>query len=47
MRRSFREITESGVVADACTASSEKGERLLNPIADRCAEVLACPRLWG
>jgi creatinine amidohydrolase len=47
MRRSFREITETGVVGDARIASAEKGARLLDAIAARCAEVLANPRLWG
>jgi creatinine amidohydrolase len=47
MRRNFREITESGVVGDARTASAEKGAKLLDAIATRCAEVLANPRLWG
>lgn len=46
MRRSFREFTESGVVGDARVASAEKGERLLDAIATRCAELLANPALW-
>lgn len=47
MRRSFREISETGVVGDARTASAEKGAKLLDAIATRAAEVLANPRLWG
>jgi len=46
MRRSFREISETGVVGDARTASPEKGARLLNAVAARCAELLANPALW-
>lgn len=47
MRRSFREITPSGVVGDARVASAEKGERLLAAIAAKCAELLANPAIWG
>ena len=46
MRRSFREISETGVVGDARTASPEKGARLVKAIAARCAELLANPALW-
>jgi creatinine amidohydrolase len=46
MRRSFHEISETGVVGDARTASPEKGARLLDAIAARCAELLANPALW-
>lgn len=46
MRRSFREISPSGVIGDARTASPEKGARLLAAIAARCAELLANPALW-
>lgn len=47
MRRSFREISESGVIGDARAASAEKGARLFAAIAEACAEVLANPALWG
>lgn len=46
MRRNFREITASGVVGDARTASAEKGRNLLEAIAARCAELLANEELW-
>ncbi|MDB5412063.1 MAG: creatininase family protein [Rubritepida sp.] len=46
MRRSFREVTESGVVGDARTASAEKGEKLLAAITQKCAELLRNPELW-
>lgn len=47
MRRSFREISPSGVIGDARAATAEKGERLLAAIAARLAEVLLNPRLWA
>lgn len=47
MRRSFREITPSGVVGDARKASPAKGEALLAAIGAKCAEVLANPAIWG
>jgi len=47
MRRSFREISPSGVVGDARSATAAKGERLLAAIAERMAEVLLNPKLWG
>lgn len=47
MRRSFREITASGVVGDARRARPEKGAALLDAIAGKCAELLANPALWG
>lgn len=46
MRRSFREITKSGVVGDARVASAEKGVQLVNAIASKCAELLANRQLW-
>jgi creatinine amidohydrolase len=46
MRRSFREITKSGVVGDARVASAEKGGKLLDAITTKCAELLANPELW-
>lgn len=47
MRRSFRELSPSGVVGDARVASAEKGERLLAAISTRMAEVLTNPKLWA
>jgi len=47
MRRSFREITSSGVVGDARKASAAKGEALLAAISSKCAELLANPAIWG
>lgn len=47
MRRSFREISPSGVVGDARVATAEKGERLLDAISARMAEILLAPRLWA
>lgn len=46
-RRSFMDITPSGVVGDARAASAEKGEALLDAAAGRIAEELANARLWG
>jgi len=46
MRRSFREFTKTGVVGDARVATKEKGEKLLDAITARCAELLANPELW-
>lgn len=39
--RSFDEITESGVIGDARRASAEKGERILNAVADALAARIA------
>ncbi len=47
MRRSFKEVSPSGVVGDARPASAEKGHRLLAIAAERIAAQLANPRLWG
>ena len=47
MRRSFKEVTASGVVGDARRASPEKGQALLAAIGAKCAEVLANPAIWG
>jgi creatinine amidohydrolase len=47
MRRSFKEVTPSGVVGDARKASPEKGEALLAAISAKCAELLANPAIWG
>ena len=46
LRRSFKDLTPSGVVGDARTASAAKGEALLTAIAARMAEVLRNPALW-
>jgi creatinine amidohydrolase len=46
-RRSFKEITPSGVVGDARAASAAKGEALLAAAAERIAEELANAKLWG
>ena len=39
--RSFADITESGVLGDALSATPEKGERLLEAAADALAQALA------
>lgn len=46
-RRSFKEITPSGVVGDARSATAAKGEALLAAAAERIAAELANPKLWG
>jgi creatinine amidohydrolase len=45
-RRSFKDITPSGVVGDARAATASKGEALLAVAAERIAEELANARLW-
>jgi creatinine amidohydrolase len=45
-RRSFKDITPSGVIGDARSASAAKGEALLEAAAERIAGELASPRLW-
>ena len=47
LRRSFRAISESGVIGDARTASAEKGERLLEAISAAIAGLLLTPKLWA
>ena len=47
LRRSFRDISPSGVIGDARVASAEKGEKLLAAISARMAEVLLNPKLWA
>jgi creatinine amidohydrolase len=37
----------NGVIGDASTANANKGERLLNAIADRVAQTLRSPELWS
>jgi creatinine amidohydrolase len=46
LRRSFRDLTESGVVGDARVATAEKGRNLVQGIGLRMAEHLMNPRLW-
>lgn len=46
-RRSFKDMTPSGVVGDARSASAAKGEALLDAAAERIADELASPRLWN
>lgn len=45
-RRSFKEVTPSGVIGDARTASAEKGERILAAVAERIAGMLRNEALW-
>jgi creatinine amidohydrolase len=47
LRRSFRDLTESGVVGDARVATEEKGQNLVRAIGLRMAEHLMNPRLWA
>jgi len=46
-RRSFKEITPSGVVGDARSATAAKGEALLAIAAERIADELSNARLWA
>lgn len=46
-RRSFKDITPSGVVGDARAASAAKGEALLEAASRIIAEQLANARLWA
>lgn len=45
--RSFREITESGVLGDARRATAGKGERLFEAVADGLAARLLAGEPWG
>ena len=45
-RRSFKEISPSGVVGDARAATAAKGEALLAAAAERIADELANAKLW-
>jgi creatinine amidohydrolase len=45
-RRSFREVTASGVIGDARKATAAKGQALLDAAAERMAQELANPALW-
>jgi creatinine amidohydrolase len=47
LRRSFREVSASGVIGDARAATAEKGEALLEAISARLAGVLLNPTLWA
>ncbi|HYI82463.1 MAG TPA: creatininase family protein [Acetobacteraceae bacterium] len=46
MRRSFREVSPSGVVGDARPATAAKGGHLLDTAAERIAAMLNNPALW-
>jgi len=45
-RKSFRDVTPSGVIGDARVASAEKGEKLLAAVAERIAAMLRSEALW-
>ena len=45
--RSFAELTDTGVMGEAETATADKGERLLEAAGDAVAAALADPELWG
>lgn len=45
-RKSFKEITQSGVIGDARTASVAKGQKLIEAVSTKIAEHLANPALW-
>jgi creatinine amidohydrolase len=45
--RSFKEVTNTGVVGDARSATPDKGERLLEAAADALADRLARAESWG
>jgi creatinine amidohydrolase len=47
LRRSFRALSESGVIGDARVASAEKGEKLLAAISAKVADLLLNPKLWA
>jgi creatinine amidohydrolase len=47
MRRSFKEVSATGVIGDASVATAEKGRRLLEIAGERIAALLRNPRLWG
>ncbi len=47
LRRSFRDVSPSGVVGDARPATAEKGERLLDTASERIAAMLGNAGLWG
>ncbi len=45
--RSFAELTETGVMGEAATATAAKGERLLDAAGEAIAAALTEPKLWG
>jgi creatinine amidohydrolase len=45
-RRSFFDMTPSGVVGDARRATAEKGALLVEALGVRLAEILGEPALW-
>lgn len=45
-RRSFKDMTPTGVIGDARSATAAKGEALLDAAAERIAQELASPALW-
>jgi len=47
IQRSFRAVSESGVIGDARRASAEKGGKLLEAISTRLAEVLGDRSIWS
>ncbi len=46
-RKSFKEVTSSGVIGDARLATAEKGEKLLAAVSEKIAAQLANPKLWA
>ncbi len=46
LRRSFRDVSPSGVIGDARPATAQKGTRLLDTAAERIAAMLNNPALW-
>lgn len=46
LRRSFRDVSPSGVIGDARAATAAKGEHLLDTAAERIAAMLGNPALW-
>jgi creatinine amidohydrolase len=47
LRRSFRAISETGVIGDARTATAAKGEALLAAIGMALAGLLLNEKLWA
>ena len=47
LRRSFRDVSPSGVIGDARPATAQKGTRLLDTAAERIAAMLNNAALWG
>ena len=46
LRRSFRDVSPSGVIGDARPATAAKGGHLLDTAAERIAGMLSNPALW-